>query len=125
MITPVTPSLSVVHRPISTARCGKAPPIKPYSAKVTETDFDDWLPTLERAATWNGWADEEKLLQLADHLPGRPLQEWNLITAVEKMTFADATSALQACLDPGSKALAAQDFAMPFNMNQCQSVTMS
>ena len=29
--------------------------------------WEDWIPTLEQAAIWNGWS-EEKLLQLAGHL---------------------------------------------------------
>ena len=64
---------------------------------------------------------EENLLQFAGYLRGRALQEWNLITAEEKTTFADATSAIQACLDPGSKTLAVQDFPR----HKSQSVTMS
>ena len=110
LVTPVIPSSLVVPRSVSTARRGKAPPIDPYSADSTETEFDDWLPTLERAATWNGWSGDEQLLQLAGHLRGRALQEWNLIMTEEKTTFTDATSALRARLDPGSKALASQDF---------------
>ena len=117
MPVPVTPSdippvslPSVVCRPDSAAHRGKAPPIDLYSAISTETEFDDWLPTLELAATWNGWSDEKKLLQLAGHLRGIALQEWNLIATEEKTTFTDATSALRARLNPGSKALVAQDF---------------
>ena len=30
--------------------------------------FDDWLPTLQRAATWNRLTDEEFLMQLAGHM---------------------------------------------------------
>ena len=110
LINPVIPPSSVVPRSVSTTRRGKAPPIDPFSAEGAETEFDDWLPTLEHAATWNVWSDEDKLLQLAGHHHGRALQEYNLITPVEKMTFTDATNALRSRLDPGSKALVAQDF---------------
>lgn len=40
-----------------------------------ELNFDDWLPTLERAAKWNQWTEEEQLLQLAGHLRGRAFRE--------------------------------------------------
>lgn len=33
-----------------TQRRGKAPPIDPFTGEDNETRFDDWLPTLERAA---------------------------------------------------------------------------
>ena len=72
--------------------------------------IDDWLPALERASTWNGWTEEERLMQLAGHLRGRALQEWNLLSDGDKGSYADATQALRNCLDPGGRALAAQDF---------------
>ena len=50
-------------------------------------------------------------MQLAGHLRGRALVvEWNLLSSEEKLTFALATQALQARLDPGNRVLAAQDF---------------
>ena len=42
-----------------TPRRGKAPPIDPFTAEDIGITFDDWLPILERAATWNEWAPEE------------------------------------------------------------------
>ena len=72
--------------------------------------LDDWLPALERASTWNGWTEEERLIQLAGHLRDQALQEWNLLEDVDKKTYADATQALRSRLDPGGRALAAQDF---------------
>ncbi len=36
----------------------------PFSAEVR---LDDWFPTLDRATVWNGWSDEEALMQLAGH----------------------------------------------------------
>ncbi len=62
------------------------------------------MPTLERAATWNRWSSEEQLMQLAGHLRGKALQEWNLICPVEKSSYQSATS------DPGGRVMAAQDF---------------
>ena len=56
-------------------RCGKAPPIDPFTAEDIGITFDDWLPILERAAIWNEWTPEESLMQLAGHLRGRALQE--------------------------------------------------
>ena len=40
-------------------RRGKALPIDPFSGDNTEFRFEDWLPSLECAATCNGWSDEE------------------------------------------------------------------
>ena len=60
-----------------------------------------------RASTWNRWTEEE---QLAGHLRGRALAEWNLLSPEEKSTYAVARDALRARLDPGSRVLAAQDF---------------
>ena len=59
-----------------------------------QTHFEDWLPTLTRAATWNLWSDEECMMQLANHLRGRALVEWNLLSSEEKLTFTLATEAL-------------------------------
>ncbi len=48
-------------------RKGKAPPVDSFSSENHPEDrFEDWLPTLERAALWNEWSDD--LLQLAGHL---------------------------------------------------------
>ena len=96
--------------PSREARRGKAPPIIPFSGESFDMQLDDWLPSLERASLWNGWSDGDKLLQLAGHLRGRALQEWNLLGSDDKITFSSAVEALQARLDPGSKTMAAQDF---------------
>ena len=92
-----------------TPRRGKAPPIDPFDGERAET-FDDWLPTLQRAAVWNGWSEEETLMQLAGYLCKRALQEWNLLTEEEKKTFPVAVTALQGRLDSSNRVLAAQDF---------------
>ena len=49
-------------------------------------------------------------MQLAGHLKGRARQEWCLIPEEEKNTYKGCVEALRFRLDPGSKALAAQDF---------------
>jgi len=49
-------------------------------------------------------------MQLAGHLRGRALQEWNLLGEGDKETYAEAMQALRSRLDPGGRALAAQDF---------------
>ena len=36
-------------------------------------------PLLQRAADWNEWSESEIHIQLAGHLRGRALQEWNLL----------------------------------------------
>lgn len=48
----------------------KAPPIEFFSGEDPSILRDDWLPSLERAAAWNGWMTEEKLMQLPGYLKG-------------------------------------------------------
>ena len=91
-------------------RRGKAPPIDPFSAEDKEIRFDDWISTLERAATWNNWSEEEMLMQLAGHLRNKALQEWNLMSLQERSNYQTAISTLRTRLDPGNKTLAALDF---------------
>ena len=74
----------------SKQRRGKAPPIDSFTGESPEMRLDDWLPSLLRAADWNGWSKEELLIQLAGHLRGRALQEWNLLSK-EKLSDFDAT----------------------------------
>eukprot|EP00731_Ephydatia_muelleri_P011030 Em0005g1616a len=57
--------------------------------------WEDWLSTFERASTWNGWSESEKLLQLAGHLRGKALQEWTLLGADATKNFGTALAALQ------------------------------
>ena len=91
-------------------RRGKAPPIDEFTAEDRHITFDDWLPILERAATWNGWSKEESLMQLAGHLRGRALQEWKLLDGSDRVTYQSAIRALRERLDPGDQTLAALDF---------------
>ena len=92
------------------ARRGKAPPIDLFTAESIGITFDDWLLTLERAATWNGWTSDETLMQLSGHLKGRALQEWKLLTPDYKTSYQTAIKALREKLDPGNQTLAALDF---------------
>ena len=55
-----------------TARRGRAPPVEMFSGEDSETTLEDWLPSLERAAEWNKWGEEERLIQLVVSL-ARPL----------------------------------------------------
>ncbi len=80
---------------VSGDRRGKAPAGNP------DVRFEDWLPTLKRASKWNRWSEEESLLQLAGHLRGKALQEWNLLSAVE---------AIRRRIDPHNRVIAATDF---------------
>ena len=89
---------------------GKAPPVDPFTGEQPDVLWEDWLPTFERASTWNGWSESEKLLQLAGHLRGKALQEWTLLGTDAIKNFGTALAALQSRLDPGGPALAAQDF---------------
>ena len=72
--------------------CGKAAPIDEFTTEDKTITFDDWLPILERAATWNGWSKEKSLMQLIGHLRGQALQEWKLIDAKHKITYDSAMS---------------------------------
>ena len=85
------------------SRRGKAPPIDSFSGEHSEIQFDDWLPSLTRASTWNERTDEEQLMQLAGHLRGRALQEWNLLDDSSKDTFVKGIQALRGRLDQGNK----------------------
>ena len=51
------------------------------------------------------------MIQLAGHLKGRALQEWNLLRPDQRHTFAEATEALHLRLDSASKTIIAQDLA--------------
>ncbi len=55
-------------------RRGRAPPVDPFTGERPEERLDDWLPGLQRASQWNGWSEQELLLQLAGHLRGTALQ---------------------------------------------------
>lgn len=103
------PALAATTRP-ATVRHGKAPPIDPFDGENVDVRFDDWLPMLQRAATWNDWSEEETLIQLAGHLRKRAFQEWNLLSSGNRQTLEAATTTLRDRLDPGSRAMAAQDF---------------
>ena len=91
-------------------RRGKAPPIEFFSGEDPAITVDDWLPSLERASSWNGWSTSEKLMQLPGYLKGRALQEWRLLRQTVQWDFSAAVDALRSRLDPGSKILATQDF---------------
>ena len=71
-------------------RRGKVPPVSAFSGEDLECQLDDWLPSLERASTWNAWTAEERVMQLAGHLKGCALQEYNLLRPEEKESFESA-----------------------------------
>ena len=89
----------------SRARRGKAPPVEAVTGTEPECRLEDWLPTLKRAADWNGWTDSDLLLQ-----KGRALQEWNLLPDDQKTTYDRAVITLRERLDPGNRIMVAQDF---------------
>ena len=91
-------------------RCRKAPPVDPFTGESKEVLWQDWLPILERAATWNGWGEEEKLLQVVGYLKGKALQEWNLMSELDRSLFSTAATELKQKLDQSVKKLAAHDF---------------
>ena len=94
----------------STKQIGKAPPVDVFSGEDPAIRVEDWFPSLERAASWNGWNSEEQLIQLAGYLRGKALMEWNLLEPDKKATCEVAKQTLQLRLDTGGHSLAAQDF---------------
>jgi len=91
-------------------RRGKAPPVEMFTGEDPDNRLDDWLPMLQRAARWNNWTADELLIQLAGHLKGRARQEWYLLSESSKDSYEAGVTALRSRLDPGSRAMAAQDF---------------
>lgn len=77
------------------ARHGKAPPVDSFTGESEKVLWEDWLPMLERAATWNGWSEEEKLLQLAGNLNGKAVQEWNLMSEHDRKSCSTAAMKLK------------------------------
>ena len=49
-------------------------------------------------------------MQLAGHLRGKALQEWNLLAKEQKTTFQSAATALRKRIDPQNRVIAATDF---------------
>ena len=88
----------------------KAPPVEMFSAGNPGICLDDWLPSLQRAANWNNWTEEEQLIQFAGYLKGRVLAEWNLLSPQETCTVEVAAKSMRERLDPCSKVMAGQDF---------------
>ena len=82
----------------------------PYTGEDPEVWWEDSLPTFEKAASWNKWTDGEKVIQLAGHLRRRALMEWNLVEETDKNNYTTACKSMQARMDPGCKAIAAEDF---------------
>ena len=91
-------------------RRGRAPPVDPFTGEDPEFRLEDWLPALQRATKWNGWTETEELIQLAGHLRGKALMEWNLLEEESRSDLNTAVKALKDRLEPGSGVLAAQDF---------------
>ena len=84
-------------------RRGKAPPVDPFTGEDPAVKLEDWLPILKSASLWNRWSQEEELLQLAGHLRGHALQEWDLLNTSDRANFDKVVGALSDCLDPGGK----------------------
>jgi len=50
---------------------GKAPPIDEFTAEDRHITFDDWLPILERAATYMEWMVRRGVINAAYWTPKR------------------------------------------------------
>lgn len=86
------------------------PPVDPFDDESTDVTFEEWYPTLECAADWNGWSEGETLTQLAGNFRRRALTEWNLLSLDDKKSLKQAADILCSCLDPFSQTMAAQEF---------------
>ena len=91
-------------------RKGRAPPVDTFSGEDEAVRLDDWLPALQRAATWNGCCEADLVLRFAGHLRGCVLQEWELLSEDQKSTFCTAVDTLRERLETGGWMLAVQDF---------------
>lgn len=91
-------------------RRGRAPPLDAFTGEDPEVRLEDWIPGLKRVADCNAWSETELLLQLAGHLQGWALQEWNLLEDRGKSGWDNVVQALSDQLDLGSRVLAAQIF---------------
>ena len=102
-------TMGVLHEELESqpprTRRGKAPPVDPFTGENPVIRAEDWFPSLEQSANTG-----MLLIQLAVHLRGMALMEWNLLKPDDKATYEAAKQALQACLDPGGRSTAAQDF---------------
>ena len=61
-----------------------------FSGEDSESTLDDWLPTLTRAADWNGWTKLELLIQLAGLLKGQACQNWSRMGESETSDYEKA-----------------------------------
>ena len=57
------------------------------------------------------------MIQLARYFRGQALQEYNLLRPEERSSFELTIAALRVRLDPGGKAIAAQDFRHTIQMD--------
>ena len=109
-----TPAVSILATPppgpesvtSRAPRHGKIPPVDAFTGENLEVRLEDWLLTLERVASWNGWSNEKRLMQVAGFLQGRTLQEWDVLAVDVKATYEAATRVLRTHLDPGNRVLA-------------------
>ena len=101
------PADATTRPDVGKRRHGRAPPVDPFTGEDPEVRLEDWIPSLRRVADWNEWTEEELLLQLAGHLRGRALQEWNLLEEHDKARLEDVVQALSNRLDSESRVLAA------------------
>ena len=108
--TPPVVLTKVVTTETRPTRHDKAPPVDSFTGEDAEITLDDWLSLLHRATEWNGWAEEEKLMQLAGYLRGSAQQEWDLLLETDKRNYTRAIQALQGKLEPVNKVLVSQDF---------------
>ena len=109
----------------TTRHKGQGPPSRFLYWKDPELRLDDWIPALLRASKWYGWSEDEVLIQLAGHLRGRALQEWNLLPDEEKCDRQKAVKALRERLNPGGKAWQHRTFGIQHRKEMSLLLTIS
>ena len=101
----MAPAVQDIEHPSAPTRIEKAPPMDLYTGKDPEVWWEDWLTTFGRAASWNKWIDDERVIHLAGHLRQKVLLEWNLIDEAGRNAYERACKLMQARLDLGGKSV--------------------
>ena len=109
-LPPISTDPVKVGTPLGQAQHGKALPVEPFTGERSDQLWEEWFPTLERAAFWYSRSEQEKLLQLAGYLRGKAQREWDLLKLSSKQSFDVAIKELGNKLNLDGKAIAAQGY---------------
>jgi len=62
-----------------------------FTGKDPSVTMREWLPSLQQAADWNEWSNDETFIQLARHPKSKALQKWELLDIECSHDSEDAT----------------------------------